>query len=106
MLEARGFQLIFLMTNNQPESVNETGTLDCLLQFAIEHLVESIQTYESDTWSSSDANVDRAMAEKMAATLIYQKFFDEGGAPIELDGADIGFAWESVIEAEGASLAK
>jgi hypothetical protein len=67
------------------------------LRKAVEHLVEQVLNYQSDTWDSPEYGVTREDAERAAAHLIYQHLFDEQGMP-HVDGADIGFAVESVDE--------
>lgn len=70
------------------------------LDDAVNHLVTQIKQYESDTWSSSETGVDEETAKKMAAELIYQMLFQRDGTPINVDGAEIGLAYDTVQETE------
>lgn len=56
------------------------------LDNAVQGLIEGIRTYESDVWSSSQANVTVAEARLAAANLIHAWMFDKNGAPERIDG--------------------
>jgi hypothetical protein len=71
--------------------------MDEELKKAVEHLVTEVLNYQSDTWDSPQYGVTREDAERAAAQLIYQHLFDESGMP-HVDGADVGFAVESIDE--------
>lgn len=60
------------------------------LQQKLNHLVEYLQSYESDTFSASASGVSPEMAEQMAARLIDQ-LIDQ------LDGPTVGYAMDVAI---------
>ena len=71
------------------------------LKKAVEHLVEQVLNYQSDTWDSPEYGVTREEAERAAALLIYQHLFDQYGMA-HVDGADVGFAVESIDQEPSA----
>lgn len=72
---------------------------DEILGRAVENLIGCIQAYESDTFSASEAQVSTGTAKRMAAHLIEAHLFDSEGFPGEgVDGAEIGLAYDNVVE--------
>lgn len=66
------------------------------LEQAVQHLVQQVLTYECDVFSSKDYVLSKDEAEQAAAELIYNHMFDRNSV-YHLDGADVGFAVETVI---------
>lgn len=65
------------------------------LGIAVNRLVKAIITYDSDTFSAVNIEVDARQAEEMAAYLIYKLLFDEGGCPSnKIDGYVLENAFE------------
>lgn len=86
---------------NKPQGQVQEKFFD--LADAVDTLVFGIQNFESDTFSASEAGIDRATAQAMAAFLIRAALFDD--VPGEwLDGAAIGHAWDNVQEARQAQI--
>jgi hypothetical protein len=72
------------------------------LKFVVENLVQAVQEYKSDTFSSKELEIDKETAEKMAAFLINQQLFDLNRVPGDaIDEAEIGFAYDCLADYEG-----
>lgn len=78
--------------------------MDRDLERAVEGMIKGLQEYSSDTFEI-ESGIDRATAERMAAFLIVNLLFTPDGYPQDnIDGAEVGLAYESVIEWEGESV--
>ncbi|QLE46339.1 hypothetical protein FD723_39710 (plasmid) [Nostoc sp. C052] len=73
-----------------------TNTNTDELDNAVQVLVEGIRTYESDVWSSSQANVTVAEARLAAASLIHAWMFDKYGVPERIDGGIVASLIEEI----------